>query len=225
MASVLKQDTIAQGTSKAVPIAFNIEDMQARAREYFQEMQNQAADILNRAKQEAQQIKNQARQEGLLAAQAENQKKIEETAAKLSDQRCRTAIEGCEKTVQKLTEETSHWLSEWRNQTVAIAARIAEKIVRAQLKDNSEVLRVWMEEAIVAMRDERDLRILVNPDDFAVAGRFLQSLSRTVPHAGSVEVIPDPEIKPGGCIVRSKNGQIDQQLETQLQRLVDQLAS
>lgn len=225
MASVLKQDSISQGSSKAAPVAFNIEDMQVRAREYFQEMQNQAVQLLAQAQQDAVKIKEKARQEGLLAAQAENQKKIEETAAKLSDQRCRTAIESCEKVVQQLNESTSEWLSEWRNQTVAVAARIAEKIVRAHLKDNSELLRVWMEEAIVAMRDERDLRISVNPDDFSVAGRFLQSLSRSLPHIGGSEVVPDPEVKPGGCIIRSKNGLIDQQIETQLQRLVDQLGS
>lgn len=225
MASVLKQDSIALGSSKSEPIAFNIEDMQSRAREYLLQMQSQAAEVIELARKEAIKIKNQAKQEGLNEAKEESQRKIDEAAAKLSDQRCRTAIESCEKTLAQMNQATSEWLSEWRNQTVLIAARIADKLVRNHMKDNNELLRVWMEEAIVAMRDERDLRVLVNPDDFAIAGRFLQSLSRTVPHAGGVEVIPDPEIKPGGCIVKSKNGQIDQQLETQLQRLVAQLSS
>jgi NhaB family Na+:H+ antiporter len=42
MASVLKQDTISRGTVKSEPIAFNIEDMQSRARDYLLEMQGQA---------------------------------------------------------------------------------------------------------------------------------------------------------------------------------------
>jgi flagellar assembly protein FliH len=225
MASVLKNDTLVRGSSKAEPIAFNIEDMQARARDYLLEMQNQAAELIEQAKREAVQIKNQAHQQGVQAAHADIQRRVEETAAKLSDQRCKTAIAACEQTVKQISESTAEWLMQWRNQTVLIAARIAEKLVRAQMHDHNELLRVWMEEAIVAMRDERDLRVLVHPDDFAIAGRFLQSLSRTVPHAGNVEVVPDPETKLGGCVVKSKNGQIDQQLETQLQRLVDQLSS
>ena len=44
-----------------------------------------------------------------------------------------------------------------------------------------------------------------------------------IPQAAQIEVIPDPEISLGGCIVRSMHGLIDQQLETQLQRLVEQL--
>jgi flagellar biosynthesis/type III secretory pathway protein FliH len=50
----------------------------------------------------------------------------------------------------------------------------------------------------------------------AVAGRFLQNLAKSVPQAAQVEVLPDPEISLGGCIVRSSHGQLDQQLETQL---------
>ena len=225
MASVLKSDEFVRGSARGEPVAFNIEDMQSRAREYLIEIQSQATELLERSKQEAIQIKRQAHQEGLQAAQQEIAKKIEESAAKLSDQKCRTAIESCERAVAEISEATSGWLSQWRNQTVAIAAKMAEKLVRSQMQDRSELLRVWMEEAIVALRDERELRVLVNPEDFAVAGRFLQTLSRTVPHAGNVEVVPDPQIQLGGCIVRSKNGQIDQQLETQLQRLVQQLAS
>jgi flagellar assembly protein FliH len=225
MASILKNDTLVRGSSKAEPIAFNIEDVQARARDYLMEMQSQAAELIEQAKQQAVQLKNKAYQEGVQAAQTDIQRRVEEAAAKLSDQRCKTAIEACEQTVKQISESTSEWLTQWRNQTVLVAARIAEKIVRAQIADNNELLRVWMEEAITAMRDERDLRVLVHPDDFAIAGRFLQNLSRTVPHAGNVEVVPDPETKPGGCVVKSKNGQIDQQLETQLQRLADQLIS
>jgi flagellar assembly protein FliH len=222
MASVLKQDSFIRGT-RPEPIAFNIQDMQSRAKEYLAEVQVQAEELLERARREAIDIKAKAREEGIKAAQVEMQKRIEESAAKLSDQKCRTAIESCQQAVAQMSDATAQWLTQWRNQTVQLAARIADKLARAHLTDHNELLRVWMEEAIVALRDERDLRLLVNPDDFALAGRFLQELARTTPHAGTVEVIPDPSIKLGGCVVKSKNGQIDQQLETQLQRLVDQL--
>ena len=91
------------------------------------------------------------------------------------------------------------------------------------MQDHDETRRVWMEEAIVAMRNVRELLVLVHPDDFSVAGRFLQQLAKSIPQAASVEILPDPEIKAGGCVVRSSHGQLDQQLESQLQRLVEQL--
>ncbi|MEZ6133624.1 MAG: FliH/SctL family protein [Pirellulaceae bacterium] len=225
MASILKQETLTRGAQSPQPVAFNVEDVQTRAREYLMEIQQQAAETLERARVEAIRLRQEAKQQGIADAQTQVEQQIAAAAQRLSDERCRTAIASCEKTVAELTEDTSQWLVAWRNQTVELAAKIAEKLVRREMRDENELLRVWMEEALVAMRDARDVRVIVHPDDFAIAGRYLQKLTKSLPQAGAVEILPDPEIKPGGCTVRSNNGLIDQQLETQLQRLVDQLTN
>lgn len=226
MASVLKYDSLQPGKkSTAEPVTFNVQDIQSRARDYLTEVQQQAAAILEQAHREAVTVKAQAHQSGLQAAREEIEKRIEDSAARISDNRCKTAIAACQQSVDQLQQATGQWLTLWRDQTIEIACCIAEKLVRAQMSSDNELLRVWMEEALVAMRDEREIRILVHPDDFSLAGRFLQSLAQTIPHAGSAVVLPDPEVQRGGCIVRSKNGRIDQQLNSQLQRLAEQLGS
>ncbi len=223
MAAVLKSEQLARGSDYPQAVVYNIEDVQSRARNYFEQIQQEAAAILAQANQDAIKIREQAKADGISQAKATTEQRIQTTAQQLSDARCKTAIATCEAAVERLTQETSDWLALWRNQTVQLAARMAEKILRREMQDHDETLRVWMEEAIVAMREVRGLRVLVHPDDFAVAGRFLQQLSKSVPQAVSVEIIPDPEISLGGCVVRSAHGQLDQQLETQLQRLVEQL--
>ena len=223
MATILKSDHLLQAKVSSQPVAFNIEDVQQRARDYLAEIQQQAAGIIAQANQQAGEIRKQAHREGLASGQADFERRVAERSQQVSDQRCKTAIGSCESTVTKLAEETTGWLTNWRNMTVELASRMAEKVVRRRLQDSEETLRVWLEEAIVAMRDARDLRVLVHPDDFAVAGRFLQNLAKMIPHAAQVEVLPDPTISLGGCIVRSMHGTIDQQLESQLNRLVEQL--
>jgi len=223
MATILKGDRIGQSSTDAHLIAFNVEDVQERARAYLAEIQQQAAKIIEDANKRAIEITATAHQVGLESGHAEFDEQVERRAQQISDQRCKTAITSCEATVQQLSTEMTNWLTNWRNLTVELASQMAEKLVRRSMKDNEEVLRVWLEEAIIAMRDARELRILVNPDDFAVAGRFLQNLTKMIPQAAQIEVIPDPEISLGGCIVRSMHGFIDQQLETQLKRLVEQL--
>ncbi len=225
MASVLKSTAITQHTGLASPGAFNVEDVQSRARKYLEQVQLEAEQILTKARSDAEQIRAEAEQQGLAEAQEKFAQQVEEEAQRLSDQRCRTAIATCETTVKELANETTNWLARWRNQTVELAAKIADKLVRRELASENELLRVWLEEALVALRDARDLRVLVHPDDFAVTGRFLQQLAKTVPQAASVEILPDPEVSQGGCIVHSNHGRIDQQLETQLNRLVEQLSS
>ena len=223
MATILKGDRIGQISTDAHLIVFNVEDVQERARAYLAEIQQQAMQIIEEANKKAIDIAMAAHQAGLASGRAEIDDQVERRAQQISDQRCKTAIASCEATVQQLSGETTAWLTHWRNLTVELASQMAEKLVRRSRKDNEEVLRVWLEEAIIAMRDARELRILVNPDDFTVAGRFLQNLTKMIPQAARIEVIPDPEISLGGCIVRSMHGLIDQQLESQLQRLVEQL--
>ena len=223
MATILKGDRAGQGSNDPRLVAFNVEDVQDRARAYLLEVQQQAAAIIAEANRGATEIQQAAHQKGLAAGKAEFDQQVERRAQQLADQRCKTAIATCEATVQKLAGETTSWLTNWRNLTVELSAKMAEKLVRRSMQDNEEVLRVWLEEAIVALRDSRELRVLVNPDDFAVAGRFLQNLTKSIPQAAQIEVIPDPEISKGGCVVRSMHGSIDQQLESQLERLVRQL--
>lgn len=223
MASVIKQHTFARGASHPETVVFNVEDVQTRAREYLAEVQQQADALIEDAKREAKQLLAEAKQLGLEQAEKDMEQRVEQAAQKLSDARCKTAISACELAVSGVSECSSQWLSVWRNQTVSLAARIAEKLLRREMRDNDELLRVWLEEALAAMRESRELKIVVHPDDFAVAGRFLQQLSKSVPQAAGAEVIPDPDVSRGGCIVRGNNGQIDQQLETQLERLVEQL--
>ena len=225
MASVLKQDKLQSGKTTAQPVSFNVQDMQSRARDYLAEVQQQAAELLEQARKEASALKAQAQQSGLQAAKKEIEKQIEDNAARISEARCKTAIAASQQSLEQLNQATTQWLAQWRNQTVELACRIAEKLVRAQKDFDNELLRVWMEEAIAMMRDEREVRIMVHPDDYSLAGRFLQNMAQTIPHAGSATVLPDPTIQRGGCVVRSKNGQVDQQLEAQLQRLAEQLGN
>jgi flagellar assembly protein FliH len=223
MATVLKNDRLMQSNELSQLVSFNVEDVQQRARDYLAEVQQQAVAILAQANHEAGEIRKKAYAEGFASGQGDFERQVEERSQQMSDLRCKTAIGACEATVTKISEETAVWLSSWRNATVELASKMAEKVVRRTMQDSEETLRVWLEEAIVAMRDARDLRVLVHPDDFAVAGRFLQNLAKMVPQAAQVEVLPDPAISLGGCVVRSMHGSIDQQMETQLQRLVEQL--
>jgi flagellar assembly protein FliH len=225
MASVLKQDHALSGQAPLQPVAFNMDDVQQRARKFLAEVEKQAQQILEQARREADQIKTVARENALAEAKAEIDRRVEQRSVQLSEQRCKTAVAACQQTVDQLSQSIAQWLAEWRNQTVHLAAQIAEKVVRNRMQTDDEILRVWMEEAIVAMRDEREVRVLVHPDDFALAGRFLQSMMNSIPNAGSVTIVPDPQVQTAGCLVRSRNGQIDQQLQSQLKRLVEQLSN
>jgi len=223
MATILKNDRLSNSGESASFVAFNVEDVYARTEAYITEVRNQGRQILEQAAQQAEQIRQDAYKQGQEQARQDLQRLIEEKAMQLSDQRCRSATTACQQSIEQLAAQTADWLQQWRNTTVGLAQAMAERLVRHAMDDQSEVLRVWIEEGLTMMRESRELRILVHPDDFAVAGRFLQQMSKQVPQAAHAEVIPDPSVELGGCIVKSKHGQIDQQLSSQLNRLSEQL--
>lgn len=223
MATILKQAQLQQSGSEQRIVAFNVDDVQQRAQAYLAQVRQQAAEILAAAERQTESVKAAARASGLAEAQKDFAQQVEDRARQLTEERIRTATAACQQAVDSLSNDTTKWLQEWRDVTIELATSMAEKLVRQSMAHGAEPLRVWLEEALMLMRDARDVHILVHPDDFTWAGRYLQQMAKHVPHAGSAEVLPDPEVSRGGCIVRCQHGQVDQQLETQLARLGEQL--
>ena len=223
MATILKQAHMQQSGDADRMVVFNVDDVQQRAQAYLAQVREQAAAVLASAQSEANAQRDAARAAGIAEAQKNIAQQVEERARQLTEERIRTATAACQQAVDSLTTDTTQWLQEWRDLTVDLAIAMAEKLVRQSMASGLEPLRVWLEEALMMMRDARDVHILVHPDDFTWAGRYLQQMAKHVPHAGTAEILPDPEVSRGGCIVRCQHGQIDQQLETQLARLGEQL--
>lgn len=223
MASVIKHEHVPEHQRASAAREFNVQDVQVRAQQAIDSAREQARAIIAEAEAAANEIRERAKEQGIADAKNEITKQVEAKAQQLSDTRCKTAVASCEKSLDQLATSTTEWLGIWRQQTITLACQIAEKLVRHEMSINEEVLHGWLEEAIVATRDMREVRIIINPDDFTVVGRFLQHLAKAVPQAANAEIVPDPKIEIGGCIVRNSDGEIDQQLSTQLERLVEQL--
>ena len=68
-----------------------------------------------------------------------------------------------------------------------------------------------------------DVRLRLHPHDFETLGPHVQRLTRVLSRLGKVDVAADPTIAKGGCIVDTHFGTIDQQVESQLRRIEQEL--
>ena len=86
-----------------------------------------------------------------------------------------------------------------------------------------------------------DIRLLLHPEsdatyvhfeggaehpfmaDAQTLGDQVQQLTTALGTAGTVQLIPDKQITPGGCRVETRFGVIDQQFEAQLKRIEEEL--
>jgi flagellar assembly protein FliH len=96
---------------------------------------------------------------------------------------------------------------------VRLAVAMAERIVRRQVDLDRELLIVMARVAIDRLGDSTVATVHLNPIDFEAAtrGRDLSS--------ASVQIVGDPAVPRGGCLVKSSFGTIDASIESQVREL------
>ena len=110
-------------------------------------------------------------------------------------------------------------LADSEPELIRLAVRIAEKIVGEELRLNPQATVSITRQCLQWLRRERSLILRVSPAELDILREHIDSLRATAGPHRSIEVIADPGIGPGGCIVESEYGVIDARLETQIRSM------
>jgi len=108
---------------------------------------------------------------------------------------------------------------------IALAAKMAEKIVGRAVALRPEVLAEIAGEALAACRPgPGTVRVRVHPDDLAVVEARRMALAARAP-AATIELCADETVGRQGCVIETPQGRVDARLETQLAALERALAA
>lgn len=196
-------------------VAFNFDDMTAKAQKYLEGIRAEAGRIVARAHNEADKIRKQARAEGRRAGQEE----IEGIVRKqLAEQ-----IVTLQQVVRDIQHAKQAWLAHWEKSGVHVAAAIAQRLIRREISQKPEITLTLIREALELAVGNSQLRIHMNPTDHQTLGPKVEILIAELAPLGAVELVADPEVGPGGCRVETRFGVIDQQFEAQLARIEEEL--
>jgi len=99
---------------------------------------------------------------------------------------------------------------------IGLALRIAEKVLTGELEARPELVLEVVRGALRRLTEPLPATLLVNPDDAELVRGSLAEFS--VEHGGELSVREDRRVERGGCIVRTAAGEIDAQIEAQLER-------
>jgi len=200
--------------------AFNFDDLTTKAQSYLDQVRAEGAAIIAAAQQEAGQVKERAKIEGQLAA-----KEAAEKAALASlDQQLQTLLPALAAAVNGIGQAKEEWRERWERNAIGLAKAIAERVLRRELKDDFETPKQFLKEALELAAGAQQLKVELNPADHATLGEQASQIVSAVSRAGDVEIIASPTVSRGGCVVRTEFGEIDQQIETQLQRIQQELS-
>jgi flagellar assembly protein FliH len=168
--------------------------------------EEQANEMLVQAAQKAEEISRQARKEGLATGEAE--------AGQLL------------LTSKGIYDEVRHWrdamLAASEETVLNLVAAVARTILGEGVTLEAEVLQAAFGRALAEARPLGDLRIHVHPDDDALLGPHWPEQQSS--HLGQkLELMPDADIRRGGCLVEGQYGSVDARLGTQLHLALDSI--
>lgn len=216
MAGIIKATDRNRGIQ---PVAFSFEDMASKAEAYLAGVRAEAAKILAQAQQEAAAIRKRAEAEGRREGQAAIERMVHEQVAR----QMASLLPALRQAVEEIRHARQAWLAHWQQRAIHVAAAMARRILRRELNHSPQLARELVREALELAAGTPRLRIRLNPADHAALASQVQSLVEQLAPLAQAEILPDPEIGLAGCRVETQFGIIDQQIETQLARIAEEL--
>ena len=217
-------------------------DEEARARMLAEiaAKEQRAIQLLKDAKVDAEIVKQEAKAERnrlLAEAQKEIEKKKEEAAeigrqegyeagyrdgeAKVREELADIIAEGsakAEKTLQDAKEACRDYVQKAEEDVVKIAMAVVEKILPQHFIDMPQVVLPLVREAILKVKDQKELKIHVSPDDYDLVLMARTEFRRILTYGDAeINILSDSGMKPGDCLIETPNGTVDARLATQIE--------
>jgi flagellar assembly protein FliH len=212
MATIIRA---ADATRQPHAVAFNFNDILAQADQCLEQARSEAAELVGRAREQADAVRRQASDEGRQAAMDE----VEQMVAR----RIAPAMAALQRAVDDLQQAKQAWLAHWETSAIRLSGAIAARVIRHELTRQPEITLTLIREALELAAGSPSVRLRLNPADHQALGAEVRTLIDTMSAVGSAEVTADPAISPGGCRVETRFGTIDQQFQSQLSRIEEEL--
>jgi len=220
MATIIKTHTPQRESGKAFRgVAYDLTDMAAQAEDYLGTVRSQAAEIVEQAKREAAAIRQDAEAAGRHAAEQAIERILDEKVA----QQMKTLTPALQAAVKQVVDAKQDWLRHWERSAVELAVGVAGRLVRGELERRPEISGQWLRESLQLVAGSGDVTVRLNPADQQTLERQVTQLAAVFAPLATVTVLADEAISPGGCRLSTEFGSVDQQLETQLERIKAEL--
>jgi flagellar assembly protein FliH len=102
---------------------------------------------------------------------------------------------------------------------IELICAVAEKVVHHQVTLNGTTIRETVIRAIQLATERRSVLLRVNPEEFDYIEQLRPELFKRFNELTSIEVVPSPPVKRGGCFLETQCGDVDARVETQMEMI------
>jgi type III secretion protein L len=173
----------------------SVVEARAEARRIVAEAAREAEELRESAEQAARELREAAYEEGREAALAELNLLLLE-----AHERRDAALAGAERDLLRL------------------AVKLAEKIIGREIERDDAALADLVSAALRHARQQEALTVRVNPADLPRVRAHRERLDPSG-RARFIDLVADPRVGHGGCVIEGESGTVDARLDTQLRVL------
>lgn len=173
----------------------------------------EARALVDAARAEADAVRERARREGEAAGRAEGMASVEGAVAAASEMAL--ALHARQREIEEAAV---------REATV-LAVEVAAKVVRAEVAARPERVADVLRGAIRRAADRSRLVARVNPADLAACREAAPALMADMGGIAALDVVDDPRVDRGSCVLETTAGDVDATFESQLARVLEALAA
>ncbi|MEX0792816.1 MAG: FliH/SctL family protein [Pirellulaceae bacterium] len=218
--SVIKAGRLEAEGHAVSSVTFNLDDVSHRAQDELNQVKLKAAEIVKQAHEEAEAIKRNAETQGRQAAEAKARQMLKLEV----DQQVSVLLPAIGQLVSELTLAKQTWLAKWESIGVEVATAIAEKVIRREVATRPEITAGLLKETLQLAAGCNEIRVHMNPQDLETMQNGDTMMASEIKKLAPVQIVPDPNVSRGGCLLESEFGRIDQRIESQLARINEELS-
>ena len=210
---------------------YSMKSIEEQARAMLARAQTRAEELIMEAQLESDNLRRNATAEGLVEGRATGHAQGLEEGKNAGHQQAlnehKVQLTNLVKTLTSVMTDLNAQRRDLEaagvHEVVDLACRIAQKVTKRQAAVDPQVLAENLVSAMRLVVHSVDVKVAVHPSQKKYLVEALPRLQLSWPVLEHVETIDDPTLSVGGCRIFTRNGQIDADLDTQLQRLIDEL--
>jgi flagellar assembly protein FliH len=138
----------------------------------------------------------------------------------LGREETRAQVESIGESLLKSLEELARFRGRLREryerELLQLALGVARKVVRQEVQQRPELWLGMIRDAVRRAVDREHITVRVPPDLAAFLRQALPELRSALDDVKELEVVEDPGLGAGGCVVESRFGEVDIGVDTQL---------
>jgi len=220
MATIIKPESLEQAGTAVRGVAYQFTDMGRQAEDYCRGVEREASQIVDAAKRDAAGIKQEAEAAGRRAAEQAIHRLLDEKVA----QQMKTLAPALQAAAAQIADARQDWLRHWESAAVDLALAIAERLVRGELARRPEISLDWIRQSLELVAGVGEIAIHLNPIDAETLGAQVAQVAAALHPAATTRLVADGSVSPGGCRIATAFGAVDGQLESQLERIKQELS-